>query len=174
VGEFPRQYVEVDLRPLGQWEPQVAPEGLTQRLDTGGGRRGQQRLFRTHVSLEELVEGVKNLHEVTGLWERPIRGDEVHQLVGQIAQLYVVGDQLMYPAVREALPGERKEQTFRGDGLVKNLVAQIVHQPTHLVSRPPPLTERGASGSLSTAHLVEQDGVLVGELVLAEPVLVPS
>jgi hypothetical protein len=150
----------------------VAPEWLTQRLDTGGGRRGQQRLFRAHVSLEELVQGVEKVLKVTGLGMRLVRGDEVRQLVGQVAQLHVVVDQLMYPAIRKAFPGEGKEQTFRGDGLVKNLVAQVVHEPTDFVSRPPPLTERGASGSLSSAHLMEQDGVLVGEGMLADPVLV--
>jgi hypothetical protein len=172
VGEFPRQDVEVDLWPLGQREPQVAPEWLTQRFDTGGGRRGQQRLFRAQVSLEELVEGVEKVLKVTGLGMRPVRGDVVRQLVGQIAQPHVVVYQLMYPAIRKTLPGEGKEQTFRGDGLIKHLVAQVVHEPTDFVIRPPPLTERDASRSLSIAHLMEQDGVLVGEGMLADPVLV--
>jgi hypothetical protein len=77
-----------------------------------------------------------------------------------------------YAAVREPFPDEGKEQAFRSDGLVEDLVAQVVHERGDLVIRPPPFAERGADRSSSGAHLVEQNGVLVGERMLADPVLV--
>jgi len=124
------------------------------------------------VPIEELVEGVEKLHEVTGVRTNSVRGGDVRQLVGQIAQTHVVVDQLMYAAVRKTLPDEGKEQAFRGDGLVEDLVAQVVHESGDLVIRPPPFAERGADPSSSGAHPMDQDGVLVGERMLAHPVLV--
>ena len=145
---------------------------MTQRLDTCGGRRRQQGLFRAHVLNEEIIEGAEKLREVIARLLVPVHGGYVCQLVGQIAQLHVVVDQLSYAAVREPCPDKRKEQAFRRDGLVENLVAQVVHEPGDLVIRPPPFAERSADRSSSGMHLAEQNGVLVGERMLADPVLV--
>jgi hypothetical protein len=125
------------------------------------------------VPIEKLVEGVEKFHEVTGLRTNPIRGGDVRQLVGQITQMHVVVQQLMHAAVRTILPDEGEEQALRGDGLVEDLVAQVVHEPGDLVIRPPPLAERCADRSSSGADLLKQDGVLVREWMLADPVLVP-
>jgi len=149
----------------------VTPEWLTQRLDTDGGRGRQQDLFRAHVSNEELIEGAEKLREVIARLLVPVRGDDVCQLVGQVAQLQVVSDQLSYAAVREPCPDKRKEQAFRRDGLIEHLIAQVVHEPGDLVIRPPPFAERSADRSSSGVHLAEQNGVLVGERMLADPVL---
>jgi cytochrome c oxidase subunit 1 len=150
----------------------VAPERLTQRLDTGGGRRGQQRLFRAHVSIEELVQDVEKVHEVTRVLVGPLCSPRIRQLVGQIAEMQVVVHESVDLAVRKTVLDQGEEQSFGGDGLVEDLVAQVVHESDHLMIRPPPLAERRASGLLAIADLMEQDGVLVGERVLAEPVFV--
>jgi hypothetical protein len=86
--------------------------------------------------------------------------------------MHVVVDQLTDAAVREPVLDQGIEQAFRRDGLVEDLVVQVVHERGDLLSRPPPFAERGADRSSSGAHLVEQDGVFIGERMLANPVLV--
>jgi hypothetical protein len=85
----------------------------------------------------------------------------------------VVVKQLMHAAVGTTLPNEGEEQALRGDGLVEDLVAQVVHQRGDLVSRRPSLAECRPDGSSSGVHLMEQDRVLVGEWMGAYPVLLP-
>ena len=95
------------------------------------------------------------------------------QVVGQIAQLHVVVDQPVYPVPRKALRCEREEEALLVGGLVQHLVTEVGDERFDLAVRPPPGTERGADGSFAVAHLLQQDGMLVSETMVADPVVVP-
>jgi hypothetical protein len=123
------------------------------------------------VSIEELVQGAEEVQEDIRSLMWTVLGDDGRQLIGEVAQLYVVADQLSDPRVGKALADERKEESFGRDGLVKHFVAQVVHEAAALAVRPPPDTDCGTDGLFAGAYLVEQDGVLVGKGMLADPVL---
>jgi hypothetical protein len=150
----------------------VTPERAAERLHAVRGGRGEHGLLGAHVAIEELLQVVEEFHESAWVVLVPARRTGGGQLVGQIAQVYVVFHQCMHASVRKALRCQREEQEFLVGGLIEDLVAEVGNEPVDLGRRPPPGAERGADGSFAPAYLVEQDGVLVRQWVIAHPVVV--
>jgi hypothetical protein len=125
------------------------------------------------VTIQGFLEVLQKCGEGSRIPAWAVCGCGDGQLVGQLAEMYVVVHQSVYPAACEALRHEGKEEALLVDCLVQHLIPQIGDEPVDLVTRPPVLGESSANGASATADLPEEDGVLVGQSMIADAVILP-